>query len=320
MPPGAPSWNYARLSRYYGLEHLKDFLLIPEYKRPLAHEPGTEYFGEKGVYQVYDNIWIGNGATSIVRLARSDTGLCAVKFASPGLGETLLTQEASNLSTLSYHPNIVSLRDVIVEGSRTRAIVLELVSGVSLSDIVNRFRTCTPSKDQQTGRSLSENKGSREEVDQNLPSNLAPQMSLLYAELILYSVGILARAVKHVAAEGMVHCDVRPLNFIVSRDIESSKLIDFNISAKANQTFNFRLGNPDFAPREQIAGGTVTEMWDVYSLGRTLATAFQSSNEISFTQYNESASRLPRELHGFGLGELITDATKRVGGGMTSGE
>jgi serine/threonine protein kinase len=95
-------------------------------------------------------------------------------------------------------------------------------------------------------------------------------------------------------SKGFVHCDVKPDNFLVSRDGEV-KLIDFTISQKMKsgiaKFFSGKAknveGTKSYMAPEQIRGLSLDERTDVYSLGCVLFELVTGKPPYTGTSANE---------------------------------
>ncbi len=166
--------------------------------------------------------------------------IVAVKLLHEGLTNdpsflTRFRQEAHAAANLS-HPNIVTVHDVGQDGKR-HFIVMEYVEGKTLKDIVRRYA--------EQGKPMSIRKA----------TELCRQISA--------GIGYAHRA-------GLVHCDVKPQNVIVTRDMRV-KVADFGIAlAVTDASPEIRSvvwGTPDYFAPEQAAGKPPTYASDVYSIG-----------------------------------------------------
>ena len=100
-----------------------------------------------------------------------------------------------------------------------------------------------------------------------------PWSALAAAELGL----ALARAVAHVHARGIVHCDLKPSNVLVRDDpARRIALVDFGVADNVEPPITRLartgkiLGTPCFLPPENLRGGVPTQRTDVYGLGACL--------------------------------------------------
>ena len=87
----------------------------------------------------------------------------------------------------------------------------------------------------------------------------------------------LARAVAHVHARGIVHCDLKPSNVLVRDDpARRIALVDFGVADNAEPPITRLartgkiLGTPCFLPPENLRGGVPSTRTDVYGLGACL--------------------------------------------------
>jgi len=141
-------------------------------------------------------------------------------------------QEAKAAANLS-HPNIVTVHDFGLDQDRL-FIVMEHVPGTDLKTIIQRQRYFT--------------------VDQAIPLIVQASAGIGYAH----------RA-------GLVHCDVKPHNMLVTPD-QRLKVTDFAI-ARALSTINPNeqhevvWGSPQYFSPEQASGAAPSPASDVYSLG-----------------------------------------------------
>ena len=141
----------------------------------------------------------------------------------------LEAQAAAGLS----HPNIVSVYDVVDEGS-IHYIVMELIEGITLKSYITK-----------KGRL-----GSKEAI------GIAIQVAQ----------GIAAAHDQHI-----VHRDIKPQNMIISRD-GKVKVADFGIArAVSSQTIGATaIGSVHYISPEQARGGFSDSRTDIYSLGITM--------------------------------------------------
>jgi serine/threonine-protein kinase len=178
---------------------------------------------------------LGSGGFGDVVLARhDDTGtLVAIKYlrqdllADPGFAE-MFRGEATTLAAVA-DPNVVRLYEY-VESPSGAAIVMELVSGVSLREIL-RLK----------GRTTAE------------------------AALVVLDGSLRGLAAAH--RHGIVHRDYKPENVLVNGD-GASKLTDFGIAARTGDRA-IPAGTLAYAAPEQMAGGPATPASDIYAATAT---------------------------------------------------
>jgi serine/threonine-protein kinase len=175
---------------------------------------------------------LGQGGTGTV-YAAADTLLgrtVALKVLHGAIESDLLHREAQSLARLQ-HPNVVVLHDLIEDGGAP-ALVLEFVDGTDLGTWLA-----------ERGRPSAE-------------SALA-----LFAQV--------ARAVAYGHALGVLHCDIKPSNVLISNAGEV-KLTDFTLAhlLEYGRFHGPQGGSVDFAAPEQLgADGAVDERTDIYALG-----------------------------------------------------
>ena len=174
-------------------------------------------------------------------------------------------QERSILTSIT-HPNVVSMRDLVVEGD-TLAIVMDLVEGGDLREMLSGPRTLPPARVAELGAGIA--------------------------------AGLAA-----VHAAGVIHRDVKPENVLV--DAASSpgrpRLTDFGIAryVQAEGTGGrgtMLVGTPQYIAPELIDGKEPTPATDLYALGIMLyelvcgVTPFAGGSTL--TVLRNHAERLP---------------------------
>lgn len=147
--------------------------------------------------------------------------------------------EARSAANLT-HPNIVTVYDFGVDAGEIY-IVMELATGSDL----------------------------KTSIEKNGPYPLDSGLDL--AIQICTGLGYAHRA-------GIVHCDVKPQNIIITND-RIAKLTDFGISRALNSSTTTERsavvwGSPQYLAPELIEGGPATPAADVYSLGAVLYEIF----------------------------------------------
>ena len=130
------------------------------------------------------------------------------------------------------HPAVVRIFDVgVAEGTGQGYIVMELAAGRPLREILRE----------------------RAPLAADEAARLASQI---------------ADALQAIHELGMVHCDVKPLNVIVT-PVGDIKLVDFGI-ARASTTAGERIGSATYLAPEQVRGEPLDGRTDVYALGAVL--------------------------------------------------
>lgn len=140
---------------------------------------------------------------------------------------------AANLS----HPNIVTVHDIGQDGHR-HYIVMEFVNGRTLKNLIRDYA---------------------QQHDAAMPV----ARTLALAIQVCAGIGYAHRA-------GLVHCDVKPQNVIVTRD-DRVKVADFGIaramSEASIQSGSLLWGTPHYFSPEQASGEAPTPASDVYAIG-----------------------------------------------------
>ncbi len=188
-------------------------------------------------YEILEQI--GSGGMSVVYKAKCHklNRLVAIKvlkeeFASDSSFVSKFKMEAQAAAGLS-HPNIVSVYDVIDEGS-IHYIVMELIEGITLKSYIQK-------------------KG-KLEVKETI--GIAIQVAQ----------GITAAHEQHI-----IHRDIKPQNMIISRD-GKVKVADFGIArgVSAQTLTSAAMGSVHYISPEQARGGYSDARSDIYSLGITM--------------------------------------------------
>lgn len=137
------------------------------------------------------------------------------------------------------HPNVIKMFELVLSGN-TPFLVLELFSELNMKQALRRG-----------------------------PESIAYMLDKIITQS--------AEGLYHMHSQGFVHCDVKPDNFLVSRDGDV-KLIDFTISRKipkgigklfSGKTRNIQ-GTRSYMSPEQIRGKALDARSDIYSFGCVL--------------------------------------------------
>ena len=217
-----------------------------------------------GRYQLLERV--GSGGMSVVYRAQDMLlgRIVAIKMLHEGFtgdAEFLqrFRQEAYSAAGLQ-HPNVVIVHDIGQDGHR-QYIVMEYVQGPTLKEIVRQYNA--------EGRTM--------EINRMLDLTIQ----------ICAGVGYAHRA-------GLVHCDVKPQNVIVTRD-DRIKVADFGIAramSEASQQVqdNEMWGTPQYFSPEQAAGITPTTAADVYAIGVIMFEML--TGQLPFTAESQTALAL----------------------------
>ncbi len=210
-------------------------------------------------YQLIEEINAG-GMAVLYKAQDLELGrLVAIKVLRPSLASdpaflARFRQEARAAANLS-HPNIVTVHDVGQDGS-THYIVMEYVPGQNLKQLLRAHGPF--------------------EVDAALAIMIE----------VCKGVGYAHRA-------GLVHCDIKPQNILVTPD-NSIKVADFGIAraltaSPSEETEKIVWGSPHYFSPEQAAGETLTPASDVYSIGVVLFELLTGQLPFSGSDYRELA-------------------------------
>ncbi|HEX6506355.1 MAG TPA: serine/threonine-protein kinase, partial [Chloroflexota bacterium] len=188
---------------------------------------------------------LGEGGTGVVYQA-VDLVLgrtVAIKALHPAFDTELLRREGRSLAQMS-HPGVVALHDLVEHHGRPY-LVMEYVDGCNLEQWLARI----------------------EAID------LEKALSIFTR---------IARIVVDAHALGLLHCDLKPANVLVSTAGEI-KLSDFTLARLA---LGGRLpapagGSERYAAPEALRGGHVDARADVYGLGAILRRLLESASETS---------------------------------------
>lgn len=142
-------------------------------------------------------------------------------------------REAKSAARL-VHPYIINIYDVVSEGS-SQYIVMEYVDGVTLKEYMQEHK--------------------------------------LSLNAVLEIAVRLADALQHAHSHNIIHCDIKPQNVLLDKNM-NPKIADFGIAKMVtNQTMVYSksvMGSVHYISPEQASGGKITACSDVYSLGVVL--------------------------------------------------
>lgn len=183
---------------------------------------------------------IGSGGMSEVFLAHDvilDRDVAIKKLRLQYAGDTELVEqfrrEAKSAARL-VHPNIINIYDVISDASG-QYIVMEYVDGCTLKEYM---------KNNELGLNKALDLGIR-----------------------------LAEALQHAHSHNVIHCDIKPHNILLDKNL-TPKIADFGIAKiVSNQTMVYTksvMGSVHYISPEQASGEAITASSDVYSLGIVL--------------------------------------------------
>lgn len=238
----------------------------------MSESPQSIILGNR--YQIID--MLGKGGMSVVyraqdlRLERS----VAIKILRQDFSQDPdfrehFRQEAKAAANLS-HPNIVTVHDFGFDEDSV-FIVMEYVPGTDLKTLLQKR------------------------------SRLSNEEALQLMIQACAGVGYAHRA-------GLVHCDIKPQNFLITPD-QHLKVVDFGIaramsSIQPDEKMDVVWGSPQYFSPEQAAGLPPSPASDVYSLGiifyeiltGELPFKASSSQELA-RMHRQDLPRSPRELN-----------------------
>lgn len=193
------------------------------------------------------------------------------------------------------HPNVVRIYDVGVDGRRP-FIVLELVEGEDLRALIDRMRP----------------------VPLPLALNLAQQI---------------CAGVGHAHRAGLVHCDLKPQNILITRagqvkvaDFGIARAVQSGTAAELQPRETYVWGSPHYIAPERVNGQAPVPASDVYSIGVILyemltgVPPFHADDvEVLLRKHVDEAPlppssinpRIPPQLDGLVLHALAKDPAAR---------
>lgn len=218
----------------------------------------SDYTGMRvGAWQLESKI--GQGGMGTVYKARRCDGIyeqtVAVKVGpAVGLRSELFVRERQVLASLD-HPVITTILDAgDVPNSQDAYLVMEYINGVSLLDYVQ----------------------SKPELTQSDKAGL---------------IRTALDALHQAHSRGVIHCDIKPENILVSNEGDL-KLLDFGIashmseSKDENQTF-FRGITPAYASPQRLNGASPELADDIYGMGLMFAMVLQCNNKTALSDQNK---------------------------------
>ena len=134
----------------------------------------------------------------------------------------------------------------------------------------------------------------------------------------------MCRTLAYIHARGIVHCDVKPANILISGrsegDLVAPKLADFGIATAGNSTRSTTngatMGTANYLSPEQVRGDRITAATDIYSLGLVLIEALTGALAYPGTGVTAARARLNRSAiiphdAGRGLRTVLAEMTAR---------
>ena len=143
--------------------------------------------------------------------------------------------------------------------------------------------------------------------------------SLLPVERVVELVFKAALALAYAQQQGVIHCDIKPGNLLLTHDGEL-KISDFGSAhyAAANHTYLTGVGSPAYMSPEQVEDKQLNHQTDIYSLGVVLyqlltgKLPFQGSTGESLLYQIVHIEPLPPSLHRPGMPPGLDRITMRA--------
>ena len=239
-----------------------------------------------GKYRIVGQL--GRGGMGTVYKAVDDTldREVAIKVLNPELAETQIIKrfrtEAVTLARLS-HPEIATIYELF-RSDTDLLMVMEFVRGETLEKISQRIVALPP-------------------------------------EHAAYLIDKVLSALEHAHRAGIVHCDMKPANVMVTMDA-GVKIMDFGIArvrgAEHATVDGHMMGTPAYMPPEQVLGKEVDARSDLYSVGiifyrlLTGALPFKADTAIAMVQQQISGEPMPLHAHREGLPEWCEPILRRA--------
>ncbi len=169
-----------------------------------------------------------------------------------------------------HHENIVRLHNEIVEqedvnGNIRRCLIMEYIDGHNLMKHI---------------------------VERDL--NMAQMLDIITR---------LCRGLDYLHQNRVVHRDIKPHNFLISRDLQKVKIVDFGLSKSDASWRTRRLretgGTRKYMSPEQLANGSLDARSDIFSFGIVMYELFTGKHPCSATDKNELARQLRSNSYKF---------------------
>lgn len=210
---------------------------VSDEQRQLNLESDEEKMRFDAKYEALDEI-LGQGSASLVKRGRRrDTGLdVALKMVrtSDPEHQTMARAEFDLISPLD-HPHIIKVYDFFCTAVQT-IVIVELFAATSLQEAVR----------QSSFRQLDE------ETSRLLMRQTTDALDFLHRHRI-------------------IHRDIKPQNLLVSNDLATLKVIDFNVAKRLEEGGSLTAtGTAQYAAPEVLLGQSASEGVDVWSAGLCL--------------------------------------------------
>lgn len=261
---------------------------------------------------------LGEGALSHVYLARQTSlGRRVALKVSKGLGGELT--EGPLLAGLE-HDHIVKVFSAFADtATGARGLCLQYVPGADLGTLIRTVHAA--SSPPVSGRALLDALDATAKGEAGFDPVALRDRDALSGDEFMQAVcrlgERLAEALAFAHARGVLHCDIKPANILVTR-YGRPMLADFNVSFDRTREDSQTLGGtlPYMAPEHRAAmrnsGGWVDERSDIYSLGVVL---HELATGVRPVEDPKALGRVPRELAAVIRRCLETDPSHRYQSG-----
>src|SRR3954469_18380331 len=239
-----------------------------------------------GKYRIVGQL--GRGGMGTVYKAVDETldREVAIKVLNPDVADTkIMTRfraEATALARLN-HPEIATIYELF-RSETDLLMVMEFVRGETLDKISNRLGPLPP-------------------------------------ERAAYLVDKVLSALAHAHRAGIVHCDMKPANVMVT-DHGGVKIMDFGVSrirgAGDPTTDGYMMGTPAYMPPEQVLGKQLDGRADLYAIGVILyrlltgTLPFKADTAIGMVQKQISEAPTPLRVYRDSLPEWCETILQRA--------
>jgi eukaryotic-like serine/threonine-protein kinase len=257
--------------------------------------------GHLGEFEIIGKL--GEGALSQVFLARQASLGRRVALKLTRGGGTADEAEGLLLAGLE-HDHIVKVFSAFFDAATgSRGLCLQYVPGADLGTLIRQVHA--PGRVPESGRALLDALDARRRGEAGFdPAALRDREALAgddFAQAVCRVGGRLAEALAFAHARGVLHCDIKPANILVTQ-YGRPMLADFNVAFDRTRRPASETGVggtlPYMAPEhraaaEGVPGARVDERSDVYSLGVVL---FELATGRRPREVPGALDRVPREL------------------------
>ncbi|MCB0321704.1 MAG: protein kinase family protein, partial [Bdellovibrionales bacterium] len=293
------------LSAFSRRDHLEQLVFGRDGCEQSVLETGVTCQGQLDSWTILNAKRFGAGSFATTHLARNSKGESAVAKIFQLKGDR--EQELAAFQSLVPHPNIVNFLDTAELGQK-EVLFVERAHGISLYDLHRNLYEAEQLKSGEKQFSKSESSFvARRDILNCLNLQSVTRYSEFLSDVIINALAVMAKAAEGLSQQGVIHGDLRPQNFIVNRNIWSSKVIDLGLVTQHGRHVRggADLAQEVFAPEQYCPRSSVDDRTDVFLLGGTIAQCFRQGSPPVFA---EEISLLPRNLKGIGLERLVWDS------------